>query len=135
MTNNKILLVEDDETLGRIIERNLAARGHIVIRAETAEQALSRVVEDQPDLILLDIMLPDRSGWDILRRLKTYKLAPKVIVVSAVRVSPERLREFKPAAYLPKPFPLEALLRVIDSVGAEEQQSDFDELLAERISS
>ena len=104
MANKRILLVEDDETLSGVIERNLLARGHRVVRVSTAEQALSRIVEDQPDLVLLDIMLPDRSGWDVLRRLQTYDISPQVVVISAVRVSPERLREFKPLAFLPKPF-------------------------------
>jgi DNA-binding response OmpR family regulator len=117
----EILLVEDDSSLSRIIARNLEARGHEVVLAATAEEALTRIVEDQPDLILLDIALPDRPGWDILRRLESYDiaLAPPVIVISAVRVSPERLREFHPLAYLPKPFPLDALLRVVEGDEAE----------------
>jgi DNA-binding response OmpR family regulator len=126
MASKRILLVEDDETLSGIVERNLVARGHQVVSVGTAEQALSRIVEDQPELVLLDIMLPDRSGWDILRRLQTYDISPQVVVISAVRVSPERLREFKPLAYLPKPFPLEALLRIIDSPGHLEDTSAMD---------
>ena len=112
----KILVVEDDEVLASVISQNLVARGHDVMLATTAEQALTSIVQDQPDLILLDIMLPDRTGWDILRRLEGYdvSIAPPVVVVSAIRVSPERLREFRPLAYLPKPFLLDALLRVID---------------------
>ncbi|MEO8457825.1 MAG: response regulator [Chloroflexota bacterium] len=132
----KILIVEDDETLSRIIERNLIARGHDVVRVDTAEQALSRVVEDQPDLVLLDIMLPDRSGWDVLRRLKTYDASPRVIVVSAVRVSADRLHEFQPFAYLPKPFPLDALLRVIERAGGEESDAEEeDEFLVQKVAS
>lgn len=113
----KILVVEDDYTLATVISHNLVARGHDVVLAKTADEALARIVEDQPDLILLDIFLPDRPGWDILRRLEHYQLAPPVVVISAVRVTPDRLREFRPLAYLPKPFPLDALLRVIE--GAE----------------
>ena len=137
MANKRILLVEDDETLAKIVERNLVTRGHSVVVVGTAEQALSRIVEDQPDIVLLDIMLPDRSGWDVLRRLQTYHISPQVIVISAVRVSPERLREFKPLAYLPKPFPLEALLRVIDRASGDEPavEEEQDELLKEKVSS
>jgi len=137
MASKRILLVEDDEALSGIIRRNLLARGYQVVAVGTAEQALSRIVEDQPDMVLLDIMLPDRSGWDVLRRLQTYDISPQVIVISAVRVSPERLREFKPLAYLPKPFPLDALLRVIDRADGEgpSVEEQEDELLAEKVSS
>jgi DNA-binding response OmpR family regulator len=130
MGSKRILLVEDDETLGGIVERNLTARGHTVVRVKTAEEALSKLVEDQTDLMLLDIMLPDRSGWDILRRLKTYQISPPVVVMSAVRVSPDRLREFKPLAFLPKPFPLEALLRVVDAAGSAllDEANKFEEV-------
>ena len=134
MVSKRILLVEDDDTLSGIIARNLEARGHSVVLAKTAEQALSKIVEDQPDLVLLDIVLPDRPGWDILRRLKTYDISPPVVVISAVRVSPERLREFKPLAYLPKPFPLEALLRVVDQAGADEDLSSSEEQTVESVS-
>jgi DNA-binding response OmpR family regulator len=110
----RILIVEDDDVLSNVISRNLAARGHQVLVAKTAAEALTKIVEDQPDLILLDIVLPDRPGWDILRQLESYGLAPSVVVMSAVRVSPQRLQEFHPLAYLPKPFPLDALLRVVE---------------------
>jgi len=124
----KILVVEDDEALAGVISQNLVARDHDVVLATTAEQALTSIVEDQPHLILLDIMLPDRPGWEILRRLEGYDvaMAPPVVVISAVRVSPERLREFHPLAYLPKPFPLDALLRLIE--GSE--QPDTREVVA-----
>ncbi len=123
----KILVVEDDEALASVISQNLVARGHDVVLATTAEQALTRIVEDQPDLILLDIMLPDRPGWEILRRLEGYDIAiaPPVVVISAVRVSPERLREFHPLAYLPKPFPLDALLRVIEDAGQPDEREEI----------
>jgi DNA-binding response OmpR family regulator len=127
MVSKRILLVEDDDTLSGIITRNLEARGHSVVLAKTAEQALSKIVEDQPDLVLLDIVLPDRPGWDILRRLQDYDISPPVVVISAVRVSLERLREFKPLAYLPKPFPLEALLRVVDQAGVDQHRSSSKE--------
>jgi DNA-binding response OmpR family regulator len=68
---------------------------------------------DRPDLLLLDINLPDQTGWDVLRELKRHGKEVPTIVVSAVRVSQSRLNEFHPLAYLPKPFPIEALLRLV----------------------
>ena len=75
-----------------------------------------------PDLILLDINLPDRTGWDVLRDLERRNIDVPTIVVSAVRVSQSRLDEFHPMAYLPKPFPIEALLRLVFGSAPRDQQ-------------
>jgi DNA-binding response OmpR family regulator len=109
----RVLLVEDQATLRKVIARNLSARGLDVGEADTAAQAVEAVRTRKPDLLLLDINLPDRTGWDVLRELRQHGSEVPTIVVSAVRVSQSRLDEFHPLAYLPKPFPIEALLRLI----------------------
>ncbi len=109
----RVLLVEDEAPLRRVLARNLTARGATVREADTASEAVRAVCEERPDVLLLDINLPDTSGWDVLRELSRRGIAVPTIVVSAVRVSPARLAEFRPLAYLPKPFPLEVLLRLI----------------------
>ena len=123
MPGARILVVEDDEMLGELILRNLERRGHDVRVAEDAHTALAHLRTDPFDLILLDICLPDETGWEVLRTAqKEGKLSPleldgnagrlPVVVLSAVRVSPGRLQEFHPLAYLPKPFPMDAVLRL-----------------------
>jgi DNA-binding response OmpR family regulator len=109
-----VLIVEDEGTLRQVIARNLAARGHQVLEAETAADAIEQAATKRPDLLLLDINLPDRSGWDVLRVLQGRGTDVPCIIISAVRISPARLEEFRPLAYLPKPFPLEALLRLVE---------------------
>ena len=81
--------------------------------AGSATAALEALEDDPPDLLLLDINLPDRTGWEVLRALDRRKLRVPTIVTSAVRPRPGRLDEFQPLAYLPKPFPLESLLRLV----------------------
>jgi DNA-binding response OmpR family regulator len=115
-TVDKVLLVEDEVTFRRIIARNLSSRGLQVREAGSAAEAVAAVNKEAPDLMLLDINLPDKTGWDVLRELKKQHSEVPTIVVSAVRVSQSRLDEFHPLAYLPKPFPLEALLRLIFGV-------------------
>jgi DNA-binding response OmpR family regulator len=122
MTYRNILIVEDEATLRRVIANNLRARGHEVVEAESAEQALTHVAASLPDLMLLDINLPDRSGWDVLRELQRRGGAVPTIIISAVRISPARLAEFRPLAYLPKPFPLDALLRLVEGKAPSEKQ-------------
>jgi CheY-like chemotaxis protein len=118
----KILVVEDEAVFRKIIARNLSAHGCAVLEAETVEEAVERLSWN-PDLILLDINLPDRSGWQVLRHLREIGREIPVVIVSAVRVSPERLAEFRPLAYLPKPFPLDALLRIVNGEANDEDQS------------
>ena len=125
----RIILVEDEAPLPRLIHRNLAGRGHEVREATTAAQAVAALSEEKPDLLLLDINLPDRSGWDVLRELRRQHCEVPTVVVSAVRCGQDRLEEFRPIAYLPKPFPLEALLRIVgnDPSASTEDESAGDE--------
>jgi DNA-binding response OmpR family regulator len=79
----------------------------------TGAEAVQAVITRVPDLVLLDINLPDQTGWDVPRELKRRGREVPTIVLSAVRVGQNRLDEFHPLAYLPKPFPIEALLRLV----------------------
>jgi len=127
MPGARILLVEDDEILRDLLGRNLTVRGHDVSIAEDARSALAYLCATPFDLIVLDINLPDLTGWEVLRTaLREGWLHPQnidggqklpVVVLSAVRVGPRRLEEFHPLAYLPKPFPMEALLRLAAEAG------------------
>lgn len=121
MPGANILLVEDDEVLCEIVGRNVRARGHRVSVAATMQEALVSLRAQDFDLVVLDINLPDQTGWEMLRQalqegtLSLHELDGRklpVVVLSAMHVSPGRLAEFRPLAYLPKPFPLDSLLRL-----------------------
>lgn len=123
MPGARILIVEDDEALRDLLLRNLQKRGHDVRVAENAHTALAYLRATPFDFIILDICLPDQTGWDVLRiAQKEGNLSPleldgnagqlPVVVLSAVRISQGRLQEFHPLAYLPKPFPMDAILRL-----------------------
>jgi Response regulators consisting of a CheY-like receiver domain and a winged-helix DNA-binding domain len=127
MQGADILLVEDDDVLRHVVQRNLQVRGYAVCCAADVQSAIQALRARQFDLVLLDINLPDQTGWDVLRialaegclHTITESEAPAqqagklpIVILSAVRVSPQRLSEFHPLAYLPKPFPMDAVLRL-----------------------
>ena len=138
MSGARILLVEDDEVLCDLVKRNLEAREHEVSIAESAQTALAYLRAASFDLIILDINLPDQTGWDVLRTaLSEGRIEPlvvegqgeklPVVVLSAVRVGPGRLAEFHPLAYLPKPFPMDALLRLAAEAAQRRTASESKE--------
>jgi DNA-binding response OmpR family regulator len=112
-TCGSILLVEDEPGLRRTLTRSLQGRDFQVAEATTAAEAISAATVDQYDLMLLDVNLPDATGWDVLRELRAKGREVPVVVLSAVPPSPARVREFRPFGVLHKPFPMDALLRLI----------------------
>lgn len=133
MSGARILLVEDDAVIRDLVARNLTARSHDVCVAADVQSALAQLRANTFDLVVLDINLPDQTGWDVLRAaLREGYIEPlvaegenrklPVVVLSAVRISSRRLAEFHLLAYLPKPFPMDALLRI--AAEAAERRAD-----------
>jgi len=114
----QVLLVEDDESLRRILARHLRSHGYDVDEAESAEEAERIFAEGvRPAVVLLDINLPGDNGWDLLRGPSLAAAgSPPVVISSALTISPRLLAEFGCAGYLPKPYPLETLVATIERV-------------------
>jgi DNA-binding response OmpR family regulator len=109
-----VLVVEDEVRLADIMARNLRARGHAARVAATAQEAIAEIERSLPNVLLLDVNLPDMTGWDILRQLDAARRQQiKVIVVSAGPISQKRIEEFRPERHLEKPFPIDALVRML----------------------
>ncbi|MGE3796739.1 MAG: response regulator [Thermomicrobiales bacterium] len=125
----KVLLVEDELRLGESLARGIRAHWHDVQLERTCAGAVRAALERHFDVLLLDINLPDASGWDVLRQLDAAGRRPRTVVFSAIRPSSARVREFAPLAVLEKPFPIDALIRLVElkdrpnlvTPGAEEQ--------------
>jgi len=66
----KILLIEDDKFLRTVLEKKLLAEGFEVVSAVDGDEALEKIISDKPDLILLDIILPKKSGFLVLENIK-----------------------------------------------------------------
>lgn len=113
----KILLVEDEASLADVLARNLRARDHEVRIEGTANDALCRIMEASFDVLILDVNLPDLTGWEILRRISSADHAHVgVIVISAAPISQTRIDAFRPLRALQKPFPIDALMRALRDV-------------------
>ena len=111
----KILIIEDDDNLRELMHKALADEHHIVETAASAKTALMKVEIYDYDCILLDIMLPDGSGLDVLRQLKASRKQAGVIIVSAKDSLDDKILGLDLGAddYLTKPFNVEVLrLRV-----------------------
>lgn len=112
----RIALVEDEEHLQKALAKILEQSNYTVLTADTAEEGVRVVLNEHPDVLLLDVNLPDDSGWSVLRQLAlkgvTCRTLP-TIVISAGQPSQRRIEEFRPMAFLPKPFPMDALKRLI----------------------
>jgi DNA-binding response OmpR family regulator len=112
----RILLVEDEERLQRVLALILEQSGYIVQTAATVADAVQAVISNTPDVLVLDVNLPDGTGWGVLRQLSIHGITCQslpTIVLSAGQPARSRLVEFQPRAFLPKPFPVDALKRLI----------------------
>lgn len=114
----KILIVEDDASLREIIHRALVAEGYVVETASSFFEADSKLAGYSYDCILLDVMLPDGSGLDLLEHLRALGKRENVIIISARDSVEDKVTglEFGADDYLPKPFHTAELLARVKSV-------------------
>ena len=109
-----ILVVEDERQLARLAELNLTAEGYQVIIFHEGKDAWTYLQGRRPDLIILDLMLPTVSGWELLEYLRREEklLGVPVLVLSALARPDEKRRAMAAGAtaYLAKPFSLRQLL-------------------------
>ena len=106
--NNKVLLIEDDKDLQEIVSYNFSKEGFVINSCLDGEDAMEMVKHENPDLIILDWMLPNVSGVEILRQIRSIKKYRKipVIMLTAKNEETDRLKAFDGGAddYISKPF-------------------------------
>lgn len=114
----KVLIVEDDESISLGLKMNLEAEGYLVATEVDGEKGLSRALEGNTDLIILDVMLPRANGFEVLRRLREEKNTTPVIMLSARGAETEKVMGLELGAedYITKPFGLAELLARVRAV-------------------
>ncbi|MBQ9663807.1 MAG: response regulator transcription factor [Oscillospiraceae bacterium] len=133
MDKTLILVVEDDIPVQKLITVTLKAEGYRYLTAETGQSAVISAASHNPDIILLDLGLPDLDGVEVIRRIRSWSNVP-IIVISARSEDPDKIDALDAGAddYLTKPFSVAELLarlrvtlRRINSAGAESAPSFF----------
>lgn len=111
-----VLVVDDSQDINRIIEMALSAQGYDVMSFQSGMQAMAYLDEHSPDLVLLDIMLPDVNGVDLLPQIKAKKPFLPVVMMTAFGTVETAVEAMKAGAedYLCKPFKLDNLLEVVE---------------------
>jgi two-component system KDP operon response regulator KdpE len=112
-----VLVVEDDRNIVDLIRANLLVRGFTVVVSRTGEGVMNEVRDGQPDLVLLDLMLPGVDGFDLCRDIRA-ESSVGIIVVSARRGEQDKVRALNLGAddYLTKPFGIDELLARITAL-------------------
>ena len=120
----RVLIVEDDKALAQIIADNLRYEGYDVALSHDGDAAIAQLRAFQPDLVLLDIMLPNRNGFELCGVIRQRGRVP-VIIVSALGLKADKVRGLKLGAddYLTKPFELDELIARVQAVLRRSRQS------------
>lgn len=118
MTSEPLVLAVDDEAgILRLIKMELAAQGFRVVTASNGEEALAVAEEQRPDILLLDVIMPDMTGYEVMRKIREQSGAP-IILVTARDSDSDKVRGLELGAddYLVKPFSPDELAARIRAV-------------------
>jgi two-component system KDP operon response regulator KdpE len=114
MAKRHILVVDDESRIVRFVRMNLELEGFRVSEANTGREAIEKVRDDLPDLVLLDVMLPDMDGFEVLKEIRDFSPVP-VIMLTVKGEEEDRVRGLDLGAddYITKPFsPRELVSRI-----------------------
>lgn len=115
---SQILIIEDNPTLAQGLANNLEVEGHSVRVAHEGGQGLDAARESAPHLVILDLMLPDQSGFRVLREMRESGLTCPVLILTARGAEEDKVRGLRLGAddYVTKPFGLMELLARVDAL-------------------
>jgi two-component system KDP operon response regulator KdpE len=111
MDQRRILIVDDEPGLRELVRINLEHEGFAVLQAEGGSECLTAVRESHPDLVILDVMMPDMDGWETCRKLREFSSIPVLMLTARVQ-SKDIVTGLESGAddYLLKPFNMDELL-------------------------
>ena len=133
-----ILVIDDDEKITSLLRRSLAFEGYSVQIANHGTEGLKQLMEKEPDLIILDVMMPELDGWEVCRRIREGGSRTPILMLTARDEIGDRVKGLDTGAddYLVKPFALEELfarIRALLRRHAEKQESPKQRLSYEDV--
>lgn len=115
-----VLVVEDEDDVAEILSYSLRREGFKVLTASEAAEGLAVVQSERPDIVLLDVMMPGITGWEMLERMRRDEGTRRIpVIMVTVLEEPrfvEKAAEYDAAGYIQKPFRPAEVLRTIRSV-------------------
>ncbi|WP_249999009.1 response regulator transcription factor [Actinoplanes sp. M2I2] len=116
--DERLLVVDDEATVRELLSATLRFAGFRVASAATAAQAIAAATEEPPDLVLLDVMLPDMDGFEVVRRLREQRRTVPVLFLTARDRQADKVTGLSLGAddYVTKPFDLEELIARINAI-------------------
>lgn len=126
--SDKILLIEDELQIVNFISRGLRREGYNIITATDGTSGLELTFAELPDLIILDIMLPDIDGLNVCRQIRENELQTPILMLTAKDAIPDRVAGLEAGAddYLGKPFAFEELLARVRALGRRRAPIESD---------
>lgn len=114
---NRILIAEDETRVAAFLEKGLRKNGFVTIVAEDGQQALQMATSEEIDLLLLDLRMPVKDGWEVLAELRDRRLNLPIIIITAFDDDKNRFLAMQKGAndYLTKPFSFKDLLERVRS--------------------
>ena len=125
---NRIVVIEDDPAILRGLADTLRSESYDVLTATDGEDGYRMVREHQPDLVILDLMLPGMNGYDVCKQIRHHGLATPIMMLTAQDHESNRVQGFEAGAddYVTKPFSIRELLgRVRAILRRSEGRSDL----------
>jgi DNA-binding response OmpR family regulator len=132
LIGSQILIIEDEEKIARVLQLELSHEGYQVIHADDGRKGLDLALTTPWDLILLDIMLPELSGLEVLRKVRQANKQVPIILLTAREAIPDKVSGLDLGAndYVTKPFSIEELLaRIRALLRLSKQQSEEESVI------
>src|SRR3954451_17648377 len=122
----KVLIVEDDRVIAEGMARHLSGAGFDPVVVGKGEQGLARLRFERPDVVVLDLMLPERDGWSVIEEARSEGIATPIVVVSARGTEHDRVHALEIGAddYLVKPFSMKELVARVRAASRRASRRD-----------
>jgi two-component system KDP operon response regulator KdpE len=107
----KVLVVDDESSIRRLLRVSLEANDYQIIEAKTAQEGIQRIIEERPEIILLDLGLPDKNGLTVIKEVRQWSTTP-IIVLTVIDRDQDKVDALDSGAddYITKPFSIPELL-------------------------